>query len=281
MVPFHSFLTRTKARNLPLSLSFPTASVFLFGIIVFFAYGANFPFWSTNDAAQLDIPYVSVICTIFSVTELVVILVELVAWFLIDKGIQNGDSSGTRSTTTRRVFQTKKRKQFAFRRCIKRSLRSCDYNEIPSPDDTTATNESKMQQKQQQEPLCCSICLEEFKSEDDIVATVNDCCRSNLFHDHCIKQWLESDHDSCPCCRQPILEDPNDEHIDETEEEEAYREHTTEEYRGRMQSATRRRNEIIAAYLERERITGGTTELTDRTYNGNGLAHSTLLASEE
>lgn len=274
MVLFHSFLTRTKAGTLP--LSFPTTSVFIFGSIMFFAYEANFPFCSTYYAANLDIAYVSVICTIFSVTALLVILVELVAWFMIKTGIQNNESNGTRSTRSRRAFQSKKRKQFAIRRCISRSLRNCDYNDIRSADDSAATNEITRQQ-QQQKPQCCSICLEEFKPEDDIAATVNECCRSNVFHERCIKQWLESDHDSCPCCRQLVLNDPNDEHVDEIEEDEAYREYTTEEYRGRMQSATRRRNEIIAAYLERERVTEG----TNRTYSYNDLAHSTLVANNE
>ena len=51
---------------------------------------------------------------------------------------------------------------------------------------------------------CCSICLEELKAEDTVVSGRKNCCRSNIFHQECIHQWLRINN-SCPCCRTPML----------------------------------------------------------------------------
>ena len=65
---------------------------------------------------------------------------------------------------------------------------------------------------------CCSICLEELKAEDTVVSGRKNCCRSNIFHQECIHQWLRINN-SCPCCRTPMLvAEPDTEAHQHTEE---------------------------------------------------------------
>ena len=47
----------------------------------------------------------------------------------------------------------------------------------------------------------CTICLEEFKSDDDV--TEMTCNSAHIFHPDCLKLWLERNF-SCPTCRTEI-----------------------------------------------------------------------------
>mmetsp|Transcript_740 Transcript_740/g.1431 ORF Transcript_740/g.1431 Transcript_740/m.1431 type:complete len:355 (-) Transcript_740:219-1283(-) len=120
-----------------------------------------------------------------------------------------------------------------------------------------------------QEPCCCAICLEEFKASDNdensddgntIVSGPTDCCKSNVFHKRCIMAWLHKySNDSCPCCRTPMLRNSMhdggidiDAGVDIAAEDIAYEAHVKLQLRKRMEKATRRRNEVIAIYLEQQ-----------------------------
>jgi len=101
---------------------------------------------------------------------------------------------------------------------------------------------------------CCAICLDEFKPGDTAVSGRGGCCKSGTFHKECIHQWLRI-NDSCPCCRQPMLvpEEP-----DADEREIAHERHQSpggylgyfrSQFRMRINTATRLRNEILSYYF--------------------------------
>lgn len=48
-------------------------------------------------------------------------------------------------------------------------------------------------------PKFCSICLEAYKSGDEVCLSHNDDC-DHVFHKDCIVSWLIQ-HDDCPNCR--------------------------------------------------------------------------------
>ena len=52
-------------------------------------------------------------------------------------------------------------------------------------------------------PSCCSICMEPFKFDDDVVKSKNVDC-NHVFHMDCIFTWLMK-HDECPMCRREYL----------------------------------------------------------------------------
>jgi len=51
----------------------------------------------------------------------------------------------------------------------------------------------------------CPICLEGY-DEGNLVSYGEQC--QHAFHAHCIGQWVELLHTSCPCCRQGLLIKP-------------------------------------------------------------------------
>ncbi|KAK2372110.1 brassinosteroid-responsive RING protein [Trifolium repens] len=51
-------------------------------------------------------------------------------------------------------------------------------------------------------PESCTVCLSEFKAEDEIQRLIN--CR-HIFHRNCIDRWMGYDHITCPLCRTMIL----------------------------------------------------------------------------
>ncbi|XP_004511565.1 brassinosteroid-responsive RING protein 1 [Cicer arietinum] len=48
----------------------------------------------------------------------------------------------------------------------------------------------------------CSVCLYDFKPEDEIRRLTN--CR-HIFHRTCLDRWMGYDHKTCPLCRTPFL----------------------------------------------------------------------------
>ena len=51
------------------------------------------------------------------------------------------------------------------------------------------------------EPIECSICLEDFKKND--LVKVLPC--KHVFHEHCAKGWIVNIRGVCPLCRQGIF----------------------------------------------------------------------------
>lgn len=54
----------------------------------------------------------------------------------------------------------------------------------------------------------CAICFEEMKSSDELVKCNLTC--KNVFHKDCMKQWLNSGHNTCPLCRADWVEVNNE-----------------------------------------------------------------------
>mmetsp|Transcript_22329 Transcript_22329/g.36019 ORF Transcript_22329/g.36019 Transcript_22329/m.36019 type:complete len:124 (-) Transcript_22329:1006-1377(-) len=49
---------------------------------------------------------------------------------------------------------------------------------------------------------CCSICLEDFESHDEVALSRN--C-SHIHHRECLHRWMLHRHNSCPSCRLELL----------------------------------------------------------------------------
>ncbi|CAI2377910.1 unnamed protein product [Moneuplotes crassus] len=60
----------------------------------------------------------------------------------------------------------------------------------------------------------CSVCLEEFKEEDEIITLP--CNGRHIFHTHCILEWLPRNN-VCPLCKEPVSVENIDrqQHVDE------------------------------------------------------------------
>jgi len=50
----------------------------------------------------------------------------------------------------------------------------------------------------------CCVCLEEFKENETVITLP--CNSKHVFHESCIKSWLENNN-SCPLCKAPITEE--------------------------------------------------------------------------
>lgn len=50
----------------------------------------------------------------------------------------------------------------------------------------------------------CTICLESFQQDQELVQL--DCSSSvpHLFHFECLNNWIEGGGNACPLCREPI-----------------------------------------------------------------------------
>lgn len=109
---------------------------------------------------------------------------------------------------------------------------------------------------------CCSICLDEFQPGDAVVSGRRECCKSNLFHEECIKTWLRI-NDSCPCCRSPMLEEEDDQpkttsnsttqhraDLRADRSSEGHAGYFRSQFRIKIDTATRLRNEILSYYME-------------------------------
>ncbi|GFH55144.1 hypothetical protein CTEN210_11620 [Chaetoceros tenuissimus] len=58
----------------------------------------------------------------------------------------------------------------------------------------------------------CAICYEQFNLDDDIASSINDIC-CHYFHLNCIMSWLtiDSNHHSCPMCRNEFVGEETEE----------------------------------------------------------------------
>lgn len=110
----------------------------------------------------------------------------------------------------------------------------------------------------------CVICLENFRSGDTVVAGRKDCCKSSKFHKQCIRQWLRI-NDSCPCCRQPMLEQAeavpeSDQDADANANTNTHALYFRSQFRNRIDTATRLRNEVLTYFVEQSQSDGITIE---------------------
>ena len=100
---------------------------------------------------------------------------------------------------------------------------------------------------------CCSICLEDFSPDDTVVSGRKNCCNSNLFHKSCIEEWLRI-KDSCPCCREPMIEPDIDEASrckesgDECLSLRGHMENLRSQFRMKIDTASRMRTEILSHF---------------------------------
>lgn len=63
--------------------------------------------------------------------------------------------------------------------------------------------ESPADPENQSAAVECCVCLEEFKAAETVITLP--CNNKHVFHENCIKGWLESNN-SCPLCKAPITE---------------------------------------------------------------------------
>ena len=56
-------------------------------------------------------------------------------------------------------------------------------------------------------PETCSICMENFKEEDE-TSYMKTC--HHLFHDECVRKWLLTYNHRCPMCRLSVDPSKND-----------------------------------------------------------------------
>ncbi|CAL9234182.1 unnamed protein product [Arabidopsis halleri] len=56
-------------------------------------------------------------------------------------------------------------------------------------------------ESEEEETETCAICLECVLDEDKRIYHMRNC--SHLFHEECVIEWLNRQHNSCPLCRQP------------------------------------------------------------------------------
>jgi hypothetical protein len=54
----------------------------------------------------------------------------------------------------------------------------------------------------------CSICLDAYKAGNTVAWAKSDAC-VHIFHDNCIIEWLEQNHNHCPLCRLDIMSSEN------------------------------------------------------------------------
>ncbi|EFH55192.1 hypothetical protein ARALYDRAFT_901336 [Arabidopsis lyrata subsp. lyrata] len=55
--------------------------------------------------------------------------------------------------------------------------------------------------EEEEETETCAICLECILDEDKRIYHMRNC--SHMFHEECVIEWLNRQHNSCPLCRQP------------------------------------------------------------------------------
>ncbi|KAG7567871.1 Zinc finger RING-type [Arabidopsis thaliana x Arabidopsis arenosa] len=59
-------------------------------------------------------------------------------------------------------------------------------------------------QETKEETETCAICLEDMLESGSIYGHMHNC--SHLFHQGCLNEWLNRQHNSCPLCRQPVFQ---------------------------------------------------------------------------
>jgi hypothetical protein len=153
---------------------------------------------------------------------LMVILECTVRVLLFQAGIEIAIDPSTVSSSAYQQLGQGKHATAALDRCIERSLLQRNLEDTETEDTETgaaSTGGSRCCGKQRDSNHAgsisntsssnssCAICLEDFRHGDTVVSGRRDCCKSNVFHESCIKHWLRI-QDSCPCCRQAMLEGP-------------------------------------------------------------------------
>lgn len=83
------------------------------------------------------------------------------------------------------------------RRAALRRLKKKTYNPLPKMDgDNVGEDVQEKEKESDQEKETCTICLEDFKAEEEVMLTP---C-NHMFHEPCIVPWVKS-HAQCPICR--------------------------------------------------------------------------------
>ena len=83
------------------------------------------------------------------------------------------------------------------RRCTSRRRDNDQDGEL----DTTSHIHSDQQNETSESHVACSICLEEYQAEDEVIIGLN-CI--HMFHKDCAIDWLEK-QEVCPCCREKMV----------------------------------------------------------------------------
>lgn len=191
-----------------------------------------------HDLSEILMVFVATYLTMVVMVECTVRVVLLKAGIGLESTIATMSSNANQQS----VMQ---RRKAALNRCIDRSLVKGNLETIHNNNADCCRHSS-----------CCPICLETFLPGDSIMSGSKGCCKSNVFHEGCIKQWLAI-NDSCPNCRQPmLLEEEEEEEIDPTiakVENEMTGQDFWGQVKNRVDTATRLRNEILSYFLESER----------------------------
>ncbi|CAJ1940793.1 unnamed protein product [Cylindrotheca closterium] len=120
----------------------------------------------------------------------------------------------------------------------KSSVEDCQETSIDDVEAQKGDNNSKditHLEADDEEGLTCVICLDCFEPDDLVSWTKHDPTCTHVFHDECIRQWLEERRqDECPSCRCHLVPPPEvpktkslDEESDDTDEEEEVSESDT------------------------------------------------------
>lgn len=64
-----------------------------------------------------------------------------------------------------------------------------------------AASNFKFDPNQYKNEDCCSICLEDFKQEENVICLP--CNRQHIFHSDCIVPWVRQNN-NCPLCKAEI-----------------------------------------------------------------------------
>jgi hypothetical protein len=70
-------------------------------------------------------------------------------------------------------------------------------------DNKSASMSISSQYDEEEQAVCCGICLCPFEADDPIGKSNNLDCH-HLYHQHCIRDWLIH-NELCPFCRKPFL----------------------------------------------------------------------------
>jgi hypothetical protein len=95
---------------------------------------------------------------------------------------------------------------------------SCDREEIEHKLVTKNYNPENYQEAALGELFDCAICLNSFKTGDEVAQSLNQECQ-HLFHTECIVEWLTS-NPGCPACRRQFLVESTKEPCDSSSSED-------------------------------------------------------------
>ena len=185
------------------------------------------PWKWVHDVSNLLMGFVATYLTMIVMVECTVRILLLKSGIGLESTV-NSMSSNPRNLCIRA------RRKAALNRCIERSL---------------------IEGNPRGPSACCSICLETPKPGESVVSGRKTCCKSNVFHEECIKQWLVI-NDSCPCCRQPMLEEEEEEESEpilaKLETNHIHNHDFWAQFKDRVDTATRVRNEVLSYFVEFE-----------------------------